>query len=175
MNVDHRWIGLTACNVLLLMLSAVINDGLASWSLSVFLAGPCVVWAAMRLRPLGLVACVALSGLAGEAAWPTPPGFLVTLFVLGAAFTVFIRPWLGRASRPSQIALAWLLNGAYFGALTVWASTRGGGAVFWERIAADFCLSQLLILPVGLWFFAFQESVLQIAGLPVAQEPATSR
>jgi hypothetical protein len=171
MLADLRWLVLAACNVLLLALVAMVNDGVAGWNVSLFLAGPCVVWAALRLPPLGLVACLAVSGLAGEAAWPTPAGFLPTLFVLGAAFVVVIRPWLGRASRPYQIALAWVLNAAYFGVLTVWASTRGGGPFFWERVAADFCLSQLFILPVGLWFFAFQETALRIAGLPVAQEP----
>jgi hypothetical protein len=84
------------------------------------------------------------------------------------------RPWLGRAGRAQQLLLAWTLNAVYFIALAVWAGARegAGSAAFWERNLVDFCLSQTLILPVGLWFFAWQESVLRLAGLPVAQEPA---
>jgi len=173
MNSDWRWLPLAACNILLLALTSMVNDGLAPWSVSLLLAGPCVVWAALRLRPAGLLLCLVASGLAGEAAWPVPPGFLVTLFALGAALVVAARPWLGRAGRSSQIALAWLLNAFYFAVLTIWAAAPGASAIFWERAVADFCLSQVIVLPVSLWFFGFQESVLRLVKLPVAQELAT--
>jgi hypothetical protein len=174
MNTDRRWLPLAACNVLLLALAAMVNDGLAPWNISLLLAGPCMVWASLRLGPAGLVGCAFVSGLAGESTWPTPPGFLVTLFALGAFVVVGSRPWLGRASRPYQVALAWLLNALYFATLTVWAATHGADTAFWERAAVDFCLSQIIVLPVALWFFSFQESILRLAGLPVAQEPASS-
>jgi hypothetical protein len=174
MNTDWRWLPLAACNILLLALAAMVNDGLAPWNVSVLLAGPCMIWAALRLRPLALLGCIVASGLAGEASWPTPPGFLVSLFALGAAIVVGSRPWLGRASRPYQVALSWLLNAIYFAALTAWAATNDASPVFWERAAVDFCLSQIIVLPVALWFFSLQETVLRLAGLPVAQEPAPS-
>jgi hypothetical protein len=174
MNADSRWLPLSACNILLLALAAMVNDGLAPWNISVFLAGPCMVWAGLRLGSGGLIICILISGLAGEAAWPAPPGFLVTLFALGSAAVITTRPWIGRTGRSFQVILAWLLNAAYFAAFTAWAALHGATAAFWERAAVDLCLSQLFVLPVALWFFAFQESVLRFAGFPVMQDPATS-
>lgn len=75
MKLDRYWYVLAAANVLLLALAAMVNDGLAGWSVSVFFLGPCVVWPALRLSPGWLLLCLALSGLAGDAALPTPRAF----------------------------------------------------------------------------------------------------
>ncbi len=174
MTLDWRWLPLAATNFILLFLTAMVNDGLAPWNLSLFLAGPCVVWAALRLETGPLVLCVLLSGLAGDALLPSPNGFLMTLFALSAGVIAMVRPTLGRAGRSHQLVLAWALNAVYYLAFTLWAATQGTpfSTAFIERLAVDFGLSQLLLLPVGLWFFDFQESVLRLAHLPVAQEPA---
>jgi hypothetical protein len=170
MKLDRYGYVFVAANILLLALAAMVNDGLAGWSVSLFLLGPCVVWPALRLSPGWLLFCVAVSGLAGDAVLPTPPGFLMSLFVAGAMFILALRPRLGRISRARQIGLAWLLNAAYFMAFTAWAATHNLtlGAAFFERAAVDFCLSQIIVLPVALWFFDFQESALALAGLTAA-------
>jgi hypothetical protein len=174
MTRDWRWLPLAATNFVLLFLTAMVNDGLAPWNVALFLAGPCVVWPALRLEMGPLVLCVFCSGLMGDALLPTPYGFLTTLFALGAGIIAAARPSLGRAGRSHQLVLAWALNAIYYLAFTLWTIIRGTSlsAAFIERLAVDFGLSQLLLLPVGLWFFDFQESVLRLAHLPVAQEPA---
>jgi len=169
MRTSYHWLVFAASNILLLALVAMVNDGLAGWSVSLFIAGPCVILPALRLPTGQLLACLALSGLAADAQLPTPPGFLMSLFVVGAFFVLSVRPWLGRVRRTPQIGLAWLLNALYFAAFTGWALARNqaGGAAFWEHAAVDFCLSQFIIFPVALWFFDFQNSVLSLAGLTV--------
>ncbi len=166
MNLDRYWYVLAAANILLLALAAMVNDGLAGWSVSVFFLGPCVVWPALRLSPGWLLLCLAVSGLAGDAALPTPPGFLMSLFVAGAMFILAVRPRLGRVRRTQQIGLAWLINAAYFLAFTGWAAMHNPllGAAFFERLTVDFILSQIVVFPVALWFFDFQVSALAFAG-----------
>jgi hypothetical protein len=173
MKFARDWFLLAACNVVLLAVTAMVNDGLAGWSVSLFLAGLCMIRPVMKLQPAGLLLCVVFSGLAGDAQSPTPPGFLMTLFALGAALIILVRPWLGQMGRTQQIALACILNAGYFLAFTLWEATRGGaaGPVFWERAAVDFCLSQFILLLVGIWFFEFQECVLALAG-SAAADPA---
>ncbi len=170
MNLNRYWPVFALANLLLLALAAMVNDGLASYSVSVFFLGPCVVWPALRLSPGWLLLCLAVSGLAGDAVLPTPPGFLMSLFVAGAIFILALRPQLGRVPRVRQIGLAWLLNAAYFAAFTAWAAAHNSvlHAAFFERAAVDFCLSQITVLPVSLWFFDFQVSALALAGLTAA-------
>lgn len=167
MKTSYHWLVFFAANLLLLALAAMVNDGLARWSIAVFLAGPCVVCPALRLPPREMVGCLVLTSLAADATLPTPPGFLMCLFGAGAVLIHILRPWLGPTRPIQQIGLAWLLNALYFAAFTAWALLRNqaGGAAFWEHIAADFCLSQILVLPVALWFFDFQNSALSLAGL----------
>lgn len=167
MKPSYHWLVFAASNILLLALTAMVNDGLASWSLTIFLIGPCIVWPALQLPPAELLGCVVVSGLAADAQLPTPPGFMLSLFTLGAALIILVRPWLGPARRTQQIGLAWLGNALYFACFTIWALARNqaGGAAFWEHIVVDFCLSQILVLPVALWFFDFQNCVLSLAGL----------
>lgn len=167
MKINRYWLVLAAANILLLALTAMVNDGLAGWSLSIFLAGPCVVWPALRLGPGYLLLCLACSGLAGDAPLPTPPGFLMTLFIAGAGLILAYRPQLGGLRRSQQIGLAWLCNGLFFAVFTLWAMLHNGSVhrAFFERTCVDFCLSQIIVLPVTSWFFDFQESVLVLAGL----------
>jgi hypothetical protein len=167
MKLNRYWIVLAAANILLLALTAMVNDGLAGWSVSLFLAGPCIVWPALRLGPGYLFMCLAIAGLAGDAPLPTPPGFLMTLFIGGACLIQANRPRLGRLRRSQQIGLAWICNGLLFAVFTGWALLHNGShhAAFFERAAVDFGLSQIIVLPVTSWFFDFQESVLRLAGL----------
>jgi len=166
MNANRAWYVFAACNILLLALTAMVNDWLGGWGLSLFLAGPCVVWPALRLGPGWLIPCLMLSGLAGDAALPTPPGFLMCLFVAGALGVQALFPQAARWQRSQQISLAWVLNGLYFFAFTIWAmaENHAGGRVFFERVAADFCLSQIIVLLVASWHFDFQASVLGLVG-----------
>ena len=174
MRIDRTWMVYAAANILLFALADMINDGVAGWSVSVFLAGPCVVWPALRLGTFELMLCLAVGGLAADAALPTPPGFMMSLQIAGAIFILALRPWLGRIQRRHQLGLAWLLNAAFFAAFTIWALARNhaGGAAFWERALVDFCLSQIIVLPITLWFFDFQESALALAGWTAAAAPA---
>ncbi len=174
MKLNRYWLVLATSNILLLALTAMVNDGLAGWSVSIFLAGPCIVWPTLRLGPGYLLLCLICSGLAGDAPLPTPPGFLMTLFMGGACLILANRARLGRLRRTQQIGLAWLMNGLFFTVFTVWAILHHGAATraFFERAAVDFGLSQIIVLPVTLWFFAFQESVLGLAGL-TAMPPRT--
>ncbi len=167
MKSSYQWLIFAAANILLFALTAMVNDRLASWSVTVFIVGPCVVWPALRLPPLELAGCVALTGLAADAQLPTPPGFLMCLLAAGAVLILLLRPWLGQARGTQQIGLAWLLNALYFAAFTAWALARNqaGGTAFWEHLAVDFCLSQILVLPVALWLFDFQNFALSLAGL----------
>jgi hypothetical protein len=167
MKPSYHWLVFAAANVLLLALVAMVNDGLAGWSLTLFIAGPCVVWPALRLPPAELLGCLIITGLAADAQLPTPPGFVLSLFTVGAGLILFIRPWLGQIRRVQQIGLAWLLNALYFAGFTAWALARNqaGGAAFWEHVAVDFCLSQILVLPLALWHFDFQNCVLSLAKL----------
>ncbi len=174
MIINRYWLVLAVANILLLALTAMVNDGLAGWSVSLFLAGPCLVWPALRLGPGYLFLCLALSGLAGDAPLPTPPGFLMTLFIGGAYLIQANRARLGRLRRSQQIGLAWVCNGLLFAAFTIWARVQHGPIhwAYFERIIVDFSLSQIIVLPVTLWFFDFQESVLGLAGL-TAMPPRT--
>lgn len=98
----------------------------------------------------------------------------MSLFVAGAMFILAVRPRLGRVRRTQQIGLAWLLNAVYFLAFTGWAAARQPtlGAAFFERVTVDFCLSQIVVFPVALWFFDFQVSVLAFAGWTAASPRA---
>jgi len=175
MRLERAWILIAACNILLLALTAMVNDVLAGWSVSVFLAGPCIIVPALYLEPKRLLACLAISGLAADTMLPTPPGFLASLLIAGAALIVFTRARLGAVRMARQAGFAWLANAAFFAALTVWAmkQNHAGGTIFIERTAVDFCLSQAAVIPISLWFFDFQESVLAFAGL-TARRPRSA-
>lgn len=167
MKMIRHWLVLTACNLALLALTAMVNDGLAGWSVAIALSGLCVVGPALRLGLPGMLGCLAVTGLAADAGRPTPPGFLMSLMVAGAILVHLVRPLLGRIRRPQQVGMAWVLNAGFLIAFTLWALARNhaGGPAFWARVVVDFCLSQLILIPVSLWFFDFQESVLVFAGL----------
>jgi hypothetical protein len=167
MNLNRYWYVYAVSNILLLALGAMVNDGLASWSISIFLAGPCIIAPALRLTPGWLLLSLAVTGLAVDAWLPTPPGFLMSLLIGGALMVLFMRRWLGRVRRVGQVALAWLANGFCFAAFTLWAATsnHATGVNFIERAAVDLGLSQIVVIPISLWLFDLQDSALAFAGL----------
>lgn len=135
-----------------------VNHALTGWRVYVFLGGLFVAFSALT-QPLraGLAASL-LAGLVCDANAPLEIMGAHTLLFAAAHLTVFkVRDRIPRNDTMSQVITALLINLALFLAFSVTQIER---SVAWPRLLADLLFSQVLLLLLAPWFFAFQSRAL---------------
>ncbi|MEY4939413.1 MAG: hypothetical protein RIQ93_1148 [Verrucomicrobiota bacterium] len=135
-----------------------VNHALTVWRVYVFLGGLFVAYAALT-QPLraGLAASL-MAGFVCDANAPAEILGTHTLLFAAAHLTVFkVRDRVSRRDTASQVITALLINLALFFAFSV---TQIGRSAAWPRLFADLLFSQVLLILVAPWFFAFQSRAL---------------
>ncbi len=169
---DPRWLIVLLANLLLFWLVGLVNDGLATSSVHLYLGGLFVVYAALRLDGKhGLIATV-LTGLMVDSMQPVPFGTSVVLFGLVHATLLYGRQRFPRDSTVFGVVVALLSNLFLVIAMSfllVGTNPRPGEA--WLRIFVDLVASQLAIGLITPWFLALQAQAMAWAQI----HPETGR
>jgi rod shape-determining protein MreD len=163
----RRTLVLTGSLLLLWALVAQLNDVLSSLRIYVFAGALFVAFTALtQPRRPGLIA-VMLAGLICDANAPVTFGTHMLLFAV-AHFTLFhIRERVPRDDNISAIVVVLLTNLALF-LLFSFTQIHDSPlpAAIWPRLIADLVCSQLFLVIVTPWFFAFQTGALALARVP---------
>ena len=155
-----------AGNLLAGLLLVSWNDFWTRHGLHFHLPGLFFLFAATRLDLRRGIIVTALTGLWLDAATPLPFGFhafgLVLCLLVTREAGESLRFLRGLRSMLYQQAgnLALLLPLGLLSLLTL----PEGTATPFPRLGLDLLVSQLLLLPVAIWFLSFQDRILQISG-----------
>lgn len=177
---DYRWLVVFGSNLLLLWLSGLANHYLAQFSflgiehctVTLYLGGLLVTYAALRLDPHHGWMSTLLTGLAADAGTPLPFGTSLVLFGLIHAVMLHGRQRFPREELVFAIVVALLANLFLFIAvsfLVVGTNPRPAGA--WVRIFFDLLASQVAVALLTGWFIALQNSIFTF----LRQHPETGR
>lgn len=177
---DYRWLIVFGSNLLLLWLCGLANHYLAHFSflwiehcsVSLYLGGLLVTYAALRLDSRNGWISTLLTGLAADSYSALPFGTSLVLFGLIHAVLLNGRQRFPREEMVFAIVVALLANLFLFIALSfmhVGANPRPAGA--WIRIFFDLLASQMAIALLTGWFMALQNSIF----LFLRQHPETGR
>lgn len=171
----RRTLVVFCCGLILFILSRQLNHSLAGFGLSVWIGGLLVTFPSLRLAPQqGFNACFAL-GLLVDAFSPFPFGLNAFLFGVSQLIIVRIRNRLASEELIIATVVALITNLALFLILSFVLLGRVQGApVSGLRLLSDLLLSQVIIGISAGWFFAFQESTLQLARVGVTDTPSAA-
>lgn len=179
-RTDYRWLIVFGSNLLLLWLCGLANHYLAHFSflwiehctISLYLGGLLVTYAALRLDPRHGWLSTLLTGLAVDSYSALPFGTSLALFGTIHAVLLNGRQRFPREELVFAMVVALLANLFLFITitfLTIGASPRPG--VAWTRILFDLLASQILIVLLTGWFMSFQNSIFVL----LRQHPETGR
>ena len=177
---DYRWTVVFVCNLLMLWLGGLANHYLSHFAflwfenctVSLYLGGLLVTYAALRLDSRNGWSSTLLTGLACDAQSALPFGTSVILFGLVHAVLLQGRQRFPREEMVFAIVVALLANLFLFVAISffiVGSNPRPSGA--WLRLFADLLASQFVVAVITCWFMAFQNSLFAY----LRQHPETGR
>lgn len=173
-RLEFRWLVSFGASFVFLFIVGQANHHLADTPLLggtvyVFMLGLPVAFAALRLSlGQGLAATLATTLLA-EAGLPFGPGTIVLPAVACLCLTHALRVNFNRLNPSSAITVALVINLALMTALTIAAHPIAWSEA-WDRIVADFVLSQALVAALTGWFFAAQIALLRMFGFNLETE-----
>lgn len=177
---DYRWLVVFGCNLLLLWLVGLANHYLAHFSflwfehctVSLYLGGLLVTYAALRLDSRHGWISTVLTGLAADALTALPFGTSVVLFSLVHATLLHGRQRFPREELVFALVVALLSNLFLFIAISfllVGANPRPGAA--WLRLLFDLLASQFALVLLTTWFMSLQNRIFVF----LRQHPETGR
>ena len=177
---DYRWLVVFGCNLLLLWLCGLANHWLAHFSflwidhctVSLYLGGLLVTYAALRLDSRHGWASTLLTGLAADSSGALPFGTSLVLFGLIHAVMLHTRQRFPREELAFAIVVALLANLFLFMAISfllIGENPRPASA--WVRLFFDLLASQITIVLLTGWFMALQNTVF----IFFRQHPETGR
>jgi rod shape-determining protein MreD len=177
---DYRWLVVFGSNLLLLWLCGLANHYLAHFSflwiehcsVSLYLGGLMVAYAALRLDSRHGWASTLLTGLAADAFTPLPFGTTLVLFGFVHATLLTGRHRFPREEMVFAMVVALLANLFLFLAISfffVGNNPHPAGA--WLRLFFDLLVSQILIALITPWFMSLQNQVF----IFLRQHPETGR
>ena len=180
MRYDYRWLVVFGSNLLLLWLGGLANHYLSHFSflwfehctVSLYLGGLLVTYAALRLDPRNGWISTLLTGLAYDSYSALPFGTSLVLFGLVYAVMLHGRQRFPREEQIFAIVVALLGNLFLFLAISfllVGSNPRPAGA--WLRLFVDLLASQFIIALITPWFMSLQNHVF----LYLRQHPETGR
>lgn len=180
MRTDYRWLVVFGSNLLLLWLGGLANHYLSQFaflwfehcSVSLYLGGLLVTYAALRLDSRNGWISTLLTGLAYDSLSALPFGTSVVLFGLVHAVLLHGRQRFPREELVFTIVVALLANLFLFTAISFFlVGNNPRPANAWFRLFADLLVSQCVIALVTAWFLALQNSVFAF----LRQHPETGR
>jgi len=169
--MDRRWLITFATTLLLWSAVVQLNHYLAPHGAYLYVGGLLVAFAPLRLGLRhGLVATM-LVGLAVDALEPVPFGTHLVLFAVMHVVIFHLRTRFPREETIFAVVVALLANLALFLGLSfaLLGNHPASGAA-WMRLFVDLLWSQLFIMVVAPWFFAFQERALELGRVDLAAE-----
>jgi hypothetical protein len=150
---------------LLRALTAEANSALSGAHVWLFAGGLYVAYSALML-PFGQgLAATALGGLLCDSMAPVAFGTHAALFAVAHVVVYSVRERLQRDETAVRVAVALIVNAAFFLALSL-ARLRlfPAAATAWPRMLSDLVWSQAALALVAPWFFALQLRTLELAG-----------
>lgn len=174
----RRWLIPFATMLMLWWLVAELNHSLGSHGVHLYVGGLLVTYAALRLSLRHGLAATLLLGLAIDAMEPMPvidghPFYGLHLMLLASALVVIyqLRGRFPREETMFRILTAAAANLVLYLCIS-FAFLRGQPSfgVTFERLLVDFLWSELFVVVVAPWFFAFQERALVVARVDMADE-----
>jgi len=177
---DYRWLVVFGSNLLLLWLVALANHYLAHFSflwldhctVSLYLGGLLVTYAALRLDSRHGWISTLLTGLAADASSALPYGTSLVLFSLVYAILLQGRQRFPREELVFAIVVALLINLFLFIAISfLLVGNNPRPASAWVRLFWDLLASQCVIAALTSWFMSLQNQVF----IFLRQHPETGR
>jgi len=177
---DYRWLVVFGCNLLLLWLVGLANHYLAHFSLlgfehctvSLYLGGLLVTYAALRLDSRHGWASTLLTGLAADSFTALPFGTSLVLFGMVHATLLHGRQRFPREELVFAIVVALLVNLFLFIAISfLLVGSNSRPAAAWLRLFADLLASQVAVALLTSWFMSVQNRIFYF----LRQHPETGR
>ncbi len=179
-RTDYRWVIVFASNLLLLWLCGLANHylahfsflGLEHCSVSLYLGGLLVTFAALRLDFRHGWVSTLLTGLAADSYSALPFGTSLVLFGLIHAVILNGRQRFPREELVFAIVVALLANLFLFMVLSFWlVGAHPRPALAWVKIFFDLLASQITVAALTCWFMSLQNAIF----IFLRQHPETGR
>ena len=168
----RRTLVVVIVGLLLLVVQGQLNHYLAPLRLSVWLGGLFIAFSALRLAPQQGFNASFLLGLILDATQPVPFGLNAFLFSIVHLLILRVRNRFALQHISVGISTALITNLVLFVVLTfVIVGQTPGAALSGVRLLCDLALSQLFILIITPWFFALQDSALDLARVSLRDDP----
>lgn len=162
--MKRRVLILVAASLLLALVLGQINHQLAAWQVHVWCGGLFVAFAGLRMAYGPGAAAAFLAGLLLDANTPVPFGTQGLLFLAAHAVVFTLRARAPRGEVAVGVVVSLLANLGLFLALGFLRIDAGAeSSRLWMRSFADLLFSQLLLALIAPWFFAFQQSLLELS------------
>ena len=160
-----------ACCVVLWVCVSQLNHYLAPIHLSLFAGGLLVTFSALRLEFRAGWWASLLIGLLIDASSAVAFGFHGLLFVAAHIGVYNLRGRVPREETTFGVVLALLANLVLFIVITASLIHRSPTPFsMLTRFSIDLLASELLVLVVAPWFFALQQSALELGGISLRRE-----
>jgi rod shape-determining protein MreD len=165
MRSDFRWLIISGGNFILILLTTQLNHYLSSLSLYLFLLGLPISFAGLSLSLRNGIISTAITGLLIDAITPLPYGIHFILCLTSFTIIYVIRSRIPSKENIATIIVTLLTNLVLFFAVTCYVYLSGFNSSFSPlHIVSDLIASQLVLIFITHWFFAFQPALLKICG-----------
>jgi rod shape-determining protein MreD len=171
MRSDFRWLIVAGGNFILILLTTQLNHYLSVFSLYLFLLGLPVSFAGLSLSLRNGIIATAITGLLIDAITPLPYGLHFALCLISFTIIYAIRSRIPSKENVTIIVVILLTNLFLFFAVTVYVYLTGFNSSFSPlHIVSDLIASQITLLLITRWFFAFQPALLTLCGFNLIGE-----
>ena len=175
MHIDTRIPVFWAANLLLFLLTMLVNSGLAPFSLYLILLGPMLVLPALYLKSPSLILFSFITGLSIDALLPLPYWLFVYGFPFIGLLIRSIRSHFRTETGYRSVLLAHIANLTSTGLLCV------SQCIYFRQfsnsliqITSIVLLSHVLLHFVTSWFFSFERSLFQLLNIEHVNEDTLS-
>ena len=171
MRSDLQWLVIVGGNLIFILLTSQLNHYLSPLSVYLFLLGLPVAFAGLTLSFRNGIIATAITGLLFDALTPLPYGLHFVLCLISFLIIYLIRSRIARKDSTTTIIVTLLTNLFLFFTITSFvylaAFNRELSAL---HIITDLFGSQLMLLLICRWFFAFQPALLKLCGINLIEE-----
>ncbi len=173
MRSDFRWLIVAGGNFILILLTTQCNHYLSGFSLYLFLLGLPISFAGLSLSLRNGIIATAITGLLSDAITPLPYGLHFVLCLISFSILYVIRSRIPSKENVTIIVVVLLTNLFLFFAVTAYVYLTGFNSNLSPlHIVSDLIASQIILLLITRWFFAFQPSLLKLCGFNPMGEPS---
>ena len=163
MEIDFRWPILLTTSIVLLFVARMLNDWVEPFGIHLSAYALYLLLPGILLRLRHALLLVAVVGLLMDAYAPIFFGYHLILLCAFMPFITINRTAIMRASPWQSMSVLLALNLAI---MLIEAITLGlpwlGYSSYIARICVDILISEIVLIPLGFWFIAFQKYLLQL-------------